>query len=50
MHPREGWQADGSPPRGWPTRRSFLRGGAAAGLLAAQGRCSRAAPPTCLAT
>ncbi len=35
MHPREGWQADGSPPRGWPTRRSFLRGGAAAGLVAA---------------
>ena len=24
MHPREGWQADGTPPRGGPTRRSFL--------------------------
>jgi spermidine/putrescine transport system substrate-binding protein len=37
MHPREGWPADGSRPPGWPTRRSFLRGGAAAGLLAAGG-------------
>ena len=40
MHPREGWPADGSRPPGWPirpnlTRRNFLRGGAAAGLLAA---------------
>jgi spermidine/putrescine transport system substrate-binding protein len=32
MHPREGWQADGAP--GAPSRRSFLRRGAAAGLLA----------------
>src|ERR1700724_3741662 len=37
MHPREGWPADGSPPPGWPTRRSFLRRGAAAGLLAGGG-------------
>jgi spermidine/putrescine transport system substrate-binding protein len=33
MHPREGYQADGAP--GWPSRRLFLRRGAAAGLLAA---------------
>jgi spermidine/putrescine transport system substrate-binding protein len=37
MHPREGWPADGSRPPGWPTRRSFLRGGVAAGLLAGAG-------------
>ena len=40
MHPREGWPADGSRPPGFPfhrklTRRNFLRGVAAAGLLAA---------------
>jgi spermidine/putrescine transport system substrate-binding protein len=34
MHPREGWVAGANPPRRMPTRRSFLRGGAAAGLLA----------------
>jgi spermidine/putrescine transport system substrate-binding protein len=32
MHPREGWQADGSPPRLGPSRRGFLRQGATAGL------------------
>jgi spermidine/putrescine transport system substrate-binding protein len=43
MHPREGWPADGwAGPEGgalpgWPTRRSFLRRGVAAGLLAAAG-------------
>jgi spermidine/putrescine transport system substrate-binding protein len=34
MHPREGWLAEGNPPIRRPTRRSFLRGGAAAALLA----------------
>jgi spermidine/putrescine transport system substrate-binding protein len=37
MHPREGWPADGSRPPGWPTRRSLLKGGLAAGLLAGAG-------------
>jgi spermidine/putrescine transport system substrate-binding protein len=34
MHPREGWQDGRSPLGGGPSRRSFLRQGAAAGLLA----------------
>jgi spermidine/putrescine transport system substrate-binding protein len=34
MHPREGWQADGTRRRGGVSRRSFLRSTAAAGLLA----------------
>jgi spermidine/putrescine transport system substrate-binding protein len=32
MHPREGWQADGTPPRLGVSRRGFLRQGATAGL------------------
>jgi spermidine/putrescine transport system substrate-binding protein len=32
MHPREGWQADGTPPRLGLSRRGFLRQGATAGL------------------
>jgi spermidine/putrescine transport system substrate-binding protein len=34
MHPREGWQADGTRRRGGVSRRSFLRSTAAASLLA----------------
>jgi spermidine/putrescine transport system substrate-binding protein len=33
MHPREGWQADGSPPRPALSRRGFLRQSAGAGAL-----------------
>lgn len=33
MHPREGWQADGTPPRPGLSRRGFLRQSAAAGML-----------------
>jgi spermidine/putrescine transport system substrate-binding protein len=33
MHPREGWSTDGTPPRLWSSRRSFLRSGATAGAL-----------------
>jgi spermidine/putrescine transport system substrate-binding protein len=33
MHPREGWHADGTPPRPGLSRRSFLKQGAASGLL-----------------
>jgi spermidine/putrescine transport system substrate-binding protein len=33
MHPREGWRSDGTPPRLWSSRRSFLRSGATAGAL-----------------
>ena len=33
MHPREGWKADGTPPRPGLSRRSFLKQGAASGLL-----------------
>jgi spermidine/putrescine transport system substrate-binding protein len=34
MHPREGWQADGTRRRQGLSRRSFLQSGAVAGLLA----------------
>ena len=34
MHPREGWSADGTPPRQGLSRRSFLTQAAGAGLLA----------------
>ena len=37
MHPREGWQADGTPPIPGVSRRSFLRQGAGATGLAALG-------------
>jgi spermidine/putrescine transport system substrate-binding protein len=33
MHPREGWRADGTPPPPGLSRRSFLKGSAASGLL-----------------
>ena len=33
MHPREGWQADGTPPSGGLSRRGFLRQSAGAGLM-----------------
>jgi spermidine/putrescine transport system substrate-binding protein len=33
MHPREGWRSDGTPPRPGLSRRSFLKGSAASGLL-----------------
>jgi spermidine/putrescine transport system substrate-binding protein len=33
MHPREGWQSDGTPPRPGLSRRSFLRQSAGAGVL-----------------
>jgi spermidine/putrescine transport system substrate-binding protein len=33
MHPREGWHADGTPPRPGLSRRSFLKQSAASGLL-----------------
>ncbi len=33
MHPREGWQADGSPPRRRLSRRGFLKQSAAAGMV-----------------
>jgi spermidine/putrescine transport system substrate-binding protein len=33
MHPREGWQADGTPPPGGLSRRGFLRQSAGAGLM-----------------
>src|SRR5258708_7013963 len=32
MHPREGWQADGTPPRPGLSRRGFLKQSGAAGL------------------
>jgi spermidine/putrescine transport system substrate-binding protein len=34
MHPREGWPADGTPPRRGLTRRSFLAAAAGAGAVA----------------
>ncbi|HEX6931990.1 MAG TPA: hypothetical protein VF162_07600, partial [Streptosporangiaceae bacterium] len=37
MHPREGWQADGTPPIPGVSRRNFLRQGAGATGLAALG-------------
>src|SRR6266496_1102153 len=33
MHPREGWQADGTPPQGGLSRRGFLKQSAGAGLM-----------------
>jgi spermidine/putrescine transport system substrate-binding protein len=33
MHPREGWQADGTPPRPGLSRRGFLKQAAASGLV-----------------
>jgi spermidine/putrescine transport system substrate-binding protein len=33
MHPREGWQADGTPPQGGLSRRGFLQQSAGAGLM-----------------
>jgi hypothetical protein len=33
MHPREGWQAGGTPPPGGLSRRGFLRQSAGAGLM-----------------
>ncbi len=33
MHPREGWQADGTPPPGGLSRRGFLKQSAGAGLM-----------------
>ena len=33
MHPREGWRSDGTPPRLFSSRRSFLRSGVTAGAL-----------------
>jgi spermidine/putrescine transport system substrate-binding protein len=37
MHPREGWQADGTPPIPGLPRRGFLRSGAGAGMLLGTG-------------
>jgi spermidine/putrescine transport system substrate-binding protein len=37
MHPREGWQADGTPPAPGLSRRGFLRNGAGAGMLLGTG-------------
>jgi spermidine/putrescine transport system substrate-binding protein len=37
MHPREGWQADGTPPIPGQSRRGFLRAGTGAGMLLGTG-------------
>jgi spermidine/putrescine transport system substrate-binding protein len=40
MHPREGWQAGGTPPIPGVSRRGFLRNGAGAGMLLGTGGLS----------